>query len=170
MLSLSVGMVLASLVVTYAWWVKIRIINLRQDIFDIRDGLFDRALHLQALSDPAYRETRDHLNTVASTVHCLSLMVIFYSLGRGVLASAEGRFKTENAQLQAAIDDALESSSLRVARYLLRETLMGVVCEIMAFPNRLRDVAESQLLRWSRRWVYSQSPDEIAAVGGSRDC
>jgi len=169
MIALSIGMVLASLSITYAWWVRIRVINLRQDIYDIRDRLFDKALALESLSDPAYREAREHLNKVAAIVNRLSLMVLAFVLGQGRSEPMGDRFKTSNFELQHAINESLEASSSRLAHYLFRETLTGAFCSLLLIRTRVSDVVEAQLLKWSRRWVYSQSPDEMAAMGMHRD-
>ena len=48
----------------YAWWVKARVLLLRHDLFEIRDGLFDKIMRLGALDDPAYRQARSHLNSM----------------------------------------------------------------------------------------------------------
>src|ERR1051326_8455178 len=116
-----IGMVGLSWALAYAWWAIVRVVNLRQDVLDIRDALFDAAADADGLADPAYQAARDHLNKLAASADCLSLWVVGFVLSRGV-ANEQDRFLTGNVQLRVAIKNAVEQVSTRVASYLLKET------------------------------------------------
>ena len=46
--SLFIAIAILIFTIYYAWWTKIRVVKLRQDIFDKRDELFDLAINVQA--------------------------------------------------------------------------------------------------------------------------
>lgn len=111
------GVLMVSLATTYAWWCRVRVINLRQDIFDIRDRLFDEAVALGEVDDPAHQDARAHLNRLA-TAKIISIPVLGY-LSLGV--SAAPHKKAANFKLGRAIDSALDESAKRVFAYLIHD-------------------------------------------------
>ncbi len=157
MVWLAFGMVLFSLVITHAWWATVRVVRFRQDIFDMRDRLFDIAASLQVFDDPAYQDARGHFNAVARIADSISFYGVCYALCAGV--GDWQRPRSENAELQKAIDDIHEECAGRFGHYLLRETFTGLV----AVPFRVHMAApvQEQVRRWIRHWLISQAPESL---------
>ena len=68
-----IGALVLSVSVSYGLWAKLRIVLLRQDLFVIRDRLWDRAGELSGFDDPAYRHARKHLNDAVRIEHPVPL-------------------------------------------------------------------------------------------------
>lgn len=167
MFLIAVGAVIISLALSYAWWTKVRVINFRQDVFDIRDELFARAMELKAFDDPAYRATREHLNRLAVSADYATVSVIAYLMHKGLSDGLKDRTRTSNPPLQAAIDASLEATAKRLAHLLVYETATGWLVMVMSTPARLREVAFQQTLCWTRRWILSEESEGINV--GRRD-
>src|SRR5205809_877952 len=75
--------VLLSLVITYAWWAYFRVWILRQDLFEIRDRLWDTAHEKGLLWNPDYLNTRDGINAMIRLAPWLSLPAMFRILFGG---------------------------------------------------------------------------------------
>ena len=120
-----IGMMLVSLAITHAWWARVRIILLRQDLFDLRDELFSVALRLECFDDEAYRDARNHLNSVARIADTISVPLLSY-LSCGPVPERE-RPRSDIPELQVAIEQTLENCALRIQRYLLRQTFTGLI-------------------------------------------
>jgi hypothetical protein len=122
-LKLYLGLIIVSTSISYGWWVRIRIIRLRRDIFDIRDSLFDFALSHDCLREPFYKKSREHFNSIAKSAYLLTGRVILYSLSRGV--EKQELSKTENKELLEKVNNSFNDLSLRLQKYFLKETLLG---------------------------------------------
>ena len=157
MLLIFVGMMMISLALSYAWWYKVRVIRLRQDLFDARDALFDSALEMGALDDPAYRAARRHLNAIVQLADAITLPVLAFVLHRGV--SRNEMLNSNNVCLQKEIDAALDRCADRLVTYLLRETFTGLIVVPILRLVRIRAVVESQARRWLRRILASDVPE-----------
>jgi hypothetical protein len=166
MIWLFVGVLLVSLSLAYAWWTRVRVINLRQDIFDLRDELFVSAMALDQLDDPAHTSARDHLNAVAMTADFLTIPLLAYLLHAGV--GAKQVVRSQKHELQRAIDDALEHCASRIAFYLTHETFTGIVILPLLRIVRLTGVVHVQTKRWIMRWLVSSSPEELESIGKAR--
>ena len=118
------------LTLAYALWVRVRVLRLRQDLFAIRDELFDRATEFDAFLDPAYREARRQINGTIALADLISIPVVVRVSAR---AWSQGSIERDPLQstsipaMQAAIAHADEATSRRVFRYLAKETLVGLV-------------------------------------------
>ncbi len=108
----------------YAWWTKIRVVKLRQDIFDKRDELFDLAITVQASDDPAYQAARMHLNSMLDMVKYFSVQSVEYMIKVGHL-SPTPHMTSKDPKLEAAIADTFEWLVRRIAKYLIHETFSG---------------------------------------------
>lgn len=156
MMWIAIGTVMVSLALSYAWWTRVRVINFRQDVFDIRDELFDRAMELGALDDGAYKAARNHLNSAANTMEMVTVWgVAYYVRHVGVVTTAK-EMATKNAPLQEAICNAMEALAVRLTRYLVGETLAGRLVTLR--------VSQKRVLLWARRWVQSEEADRVPDV------
>jgi hypothetical protein len=112
-----------SLVVTYLWWVKIRVWRLRQDLFVIRDELWDAMRIDGSFSDPEYREFREGMNAVIRLAPVLSILTVIGI----VLNRDEFRPFGSHIARKAPIAKARALAFSRITTYLLFETLTGLV-------------------------------------------
>jgi len=160
MIWIFVGMLLISLSLSYAWWVKVRIICLKQDVFDIRDELFDTALELNALDDLAYQQARNHLNNVASTAGILSVPFILVALSQDRVP--QSREKSLNQDMQNAIDAAITRCAHRIWNYLQFETIMGWFGLTVFSASKLTKLIEHKATQSIESWLYTSSPEEIS--------
>lgn len=103
--SLFLWSTLLAVVVAYACWCSVRVTFFRQELFEVRDDLWRRAFKLGCLDDPAYKHTRKLLNSTINVAPMLSAHVI---VGAIMFSAREqsGVSKSENKDLQSAIDDA----------------------------------------------------------------
>lgn len=153
------GMVAISLALSYAWWCRIRVINLRQDIYDLRDSLFDAAVELEVLDDPAYQATRLHFNSIAKYADAITLPVLAYVYHLGLPENV--RLKSKNPLLQQKIDATIDICAERLKGYLLRETFTGRVVLPLMRLARVGTVLEVLAKRWLVRLVASDAPERF---------
>jgi hypothetical protein len=122
------GAAMVSIGLAYICWTHLRVIMLRQRLFEIRDALWDDATALNGLADPAYRATREHLNGAIRIVRWLSLPVI-------ARANPSPGFvvpKSEDPLLQEAIDRAYADCADAIVHYLMRQTVCGLFVSAVA--------------------------------------
>lgn len=154
MVWLTFGMLLVSSAIAYAWWCHVRVIALRQDLFDIRDDMWDAARELGCFNDPAYQSTRDHLNGVATHARSFTVPVLAFVLANRPPGGYPRPARSENQDVQRIIDRALTRSSARLASYLVNESLTGWVCRAISvltlidrYTKRLADQCSSLWMR-----------------------
>ena len=111
-----------SLVVTYAWWVRLRVWAFRQDLFAVRDRLWDEMRERGALHDPAYRDFRDSINSLIRLAPFLSILTVLR-----VLFSREefGPLLAKSYGIER-LSDVRHDVCVRVAKYILFESISGV--------------------------------------------
>ena len=163
MVLIIVGMLAVSLALSYAWWCKVRVIRLRQDLFDMRDALFDAALEIGCLDDPAYRAVRRHFNAIAGTAGFITIPVFVFLLHRGVVKNQ--LLNSENSQMQKVIDSALESCANRVIVYLLKETFTGAIVLPIVRLARIGWIVEDQVRTWVVRLLASDALEKFSRLG-----
>ena len=142
----------------YAWWVKARVLLLRHDLFQIRDGLFDDVMRLGALDDPGYRDARAHLNTIlriAGTINIYTMLYLIQSTGE----AKSLRIDSKNVEVQGLIENADQQLAERVFRYLIRHTATGGILWIGTIL--MRPVAEKVGKKSVDRGLRSSVPDEL---------
>jgi len=116
----AIGCFMVGCGIAYAWWIRIRVWLLRQDLFVIRDGLWYAMRDAGKLDHPAHRKARQNLNVMIRFAPRLSIRVInefaSWKIGDPVFDKCEDLPETAVAMRQA---------NHRYARYILRETLSG---------------------------------------------
>ena len=161
MFALILGTTGLSAALAYGWWSRVRVIWLRQDIFDLRDELYRVALAECAFEDPAYRVAREHLNAVANVADSITIPVMAYLLHRGVKDAK--RPKSTNKKMEEAIQLAQAKCAGRIATFLLRQTFTGLVARPIIRLIYIGTVIEEQMQRWMERWVRSSVAEELNA-------
>ncbi len=151
------GSLFASLAISYAWWCKIRIVNLRQSLFDERDRLYDCALRLHAFNDPAYKNTREHINQLAKNVEFVTIPIFAFLMTRHV-GHRTHLSRTDNRELQNEIEHTLKKCSETISHYLLYHTATGLAAVLVLQLNLA--VAKKIADHHSNHWVHSRMPGE----------
>lgn len=128
--------------ISYGFWVVLRVAKLRQDLFIIRDRLFDLAAGYNRLSDPAYLEFRASINGVIRGAGMLSISTVACTF---VYATKrDGPVRTDFEPLQNELDQANGEVSRRVISYILNETASGWIARLIVLgvsPIRLMSIA-----------------------------
>lgn len=145
---LGVGVFILSALFAYAWWVKVRVILFRQDLFEARDHLWDEARRLNCLDDPAYRYARATINTMIRIASDITVVTI-------ALVSKDGTPSppppvSDNADMQAEIDKVRDYAFRRLSQYVLKDRLSGWLVRI---SWRSRQTAAD-----IKRWMQSSLP------------
>jgi|AGTN01.1.fsa_nt_gi hypothetical protein len=152
MTSYDVQIVAASLFlscfVLYGWWSSVRVIFLREDLFKIRDALWDAARELGAFDDPEYRWARRSLNSVIHLGDFVSVKMIDIAMRSAT--PTEGRAKSTRPEVSEAVDRALSEASTRIAVFILFQRGSGW---LFILRRSLDQIAESV-----RGWVRSSGP------------
>lgn len=122
-LQLILASFLLGTVVAYLWWVRVRVWILRQDLFEVRDGLWDQMRASGELGDPAHREFRDQLNALIRLAPTLSVMTVAH------MVLTHERFESLLAcrDRPEAIEQARQKVVTRLATYILFESLPGLI-------------------------------------------
>jgi hypothetical protein len=153
---------LLSLIITYAWWVHFRIWILRQDLFAIRDRLWDRMQESGQFDDPQYRATRDGINAMIRFAPYLSLRVM------ALVLASDTKVETPHGPLRKEIEEVRKRIFIRVFRYLFVETLSGLFILSIVLVFLPMNMAMKQVHKWVSRVFDSTdvrmmdvSPDEL---------
>jgi len=120
-IQLILGCFLLSMVVTYGWWSYLRVWFLRQDLFTIRDELWDAMRAGGTLDLPAHRECRDSINAIIRVAPFLSPLTVFR-----LFTIEVHHTEPDIRSMPAEVVRARNLVVLRVTRYLLCESLTGL--------------------------------------------
>lgn len=146
-----------SLSISYLWWVWWRVWVFRQDLFQIRDQLWDGMRAQGALDDPAYRECRRDINAMIRLAPVLSLFT-FLKLVEIVEADPAGRAPN----VSAAVREARAAVFFRVFRFLFLESLSGLVVTGLAVAFGLNDMLNKYFLTFMERFFDSKGVQAFA--------
>lgn len=150
-----------SSLITYCWWVHFRVWLLRQDLFRIRDALWDEMRRSGQLEHPSHTNLRDGINAVIRLAPYLSMRTIAKFLVTGVEPS---RHITQLKLVKEANDEAL----MRILRYLFLETLTGLICTGAALAFLSPSLAKKQISEWVSRVFDSSDIRSIEIPGIAR--
>jgi hypothetical protein len=144
-IQLILGCFLLSMVVTYAWWSYLRVWFLRQDLFMIRDQLWEAMRTKGTLDLPAHRECRDSINAIIRVAPFLSTLTVFR------LFTVEVQHVAPDIQsMPQEVVLARNRVVLRVTRYLLCESLSGLRVALFLITYMSRRVATEWINRMVR--------------------
>jgi hypothetical protein len=151
---LFVGVSALVLTTFYMVWTKFRVLIVRQELFDVRDELWQQAHRNECLRDPAYLDARERINSLIRTAHKISLPVLAYAMAYGS-KNTESSPESQNDNMQAAIDKAVEKTAYIIMRYVfIYRPFSGLVPAIalMMFIKTLQSVTavRDEISRWFR--------------------
>ena len=119
------GVLGLSCIVAYALWLQVRVIRLREDLFEIRDDLFDFAATRGECDDPGYRYARGVINAVIAMADSISLGMFVHLNKTQFKPTHEGNPACLSVEMQDEVNRAIFRCGSRIARYILHETLSG---------------------------------------------
>lgn len=117
-LQLMLGTAGLSLLTFYIGWTKFRIFCIRQDLFQIRDELWDKARDLNCFEDEGYKAARDQLNSMIRIAHKVNLPVMAYVVGSPAIKE-NAPITSSCPQMQTAIEDAFIKTSQCITTYVV---------------------------------------------------
>lgn len=158
LLPLFLGTFLLTFVVCSAWWIRVRVILLREELFAVRDELWDRAFELEKLNDSAYQEMREHINALIQAAGYVTFITLILATMSG--RNPPERRRSEDEQLQESIDLAYTKVAKSVLGYCLDDTLTGKLGKMFA---KLAGVG-GWLVELSQNWVRSSEPELLARL------
>lgn len=166
LLQVAAGSAVVGLALGYAWWSKIRITLFREDLFLIRDRMWDQARDLGALDDPKYQYTRELLNSCISAASYVSLPQLvrsrFFSTYDHPPAAT-----TKCADVIQITSDA----ELRLRKRVIRHVLLERPFSGLFFAAALIVCTLSILapLAFVRAWTASKGPHELSVVAAAQE-
>lgn len=119
------GCVGLSFVVSYVVWMNVRVWLFRQDLFRIRNEVWDALLDKRMLQNSAHRDFRDVVNSLIRLAPILNIFTFMRLLFDMETADRIWKEKEDDS-----IDEILEARSRlidRLVRYLLLETISGLI-------------------------------------------
>jgi Fe2+ transport system protein B len=108
--------------IAYAWWVKFRVWMFREDLFAIRDRVWDTMQELGQLDDQEHRRLRAQINSLIRIAPLFSVWTVFSIMLEGV--------KFDLIEKRCAPDCVQKAQTevvQKVTRYLLLNTLSGLL-------------------------------------------
>lgn len=110
-----------SALISYLWWLKFRVWIFRQDLFEIRDLMWDRAKAEGLLEHPDYQSVRDKINVV------IRVAPLFQAASFYFIISQTWRRQTATLPTLPLARETLESVAKRAMRFICYESFMGFV-------------------------------------------
>lgn len=118
-IQLFIGVSGLTLAAFYMYWTRLRVIVLRQQLFAIRNDLWDKARELDALDDPAHKEEREKFNKMIRNAHELSLPNLLYTIIAFKDDEEESNIVSDNPELMKAIEVASDRAVRCIIRYIV---------------------------------------------------
>jgi len=170
LLQIALGGGIMGAALAYAWWSSIRVTFFRQDLFVIRDRMWDRAREAGALEDPKYQYMREVLNSCISAASFISLPQMVRAR---LVGQSEGQVMAYTARpdVELIVADAENAMVSRVTRYvLLDRPVSGVFFGCVLIIAALAVVAPRTFIReLVRSWASTINPHELSSAARRND-
>ena len=141
------GASMSAWALVYAWWAHVRVTFLRQELFQIRDCLWDTARELKAFDDPAYRQAREHLNAAIAVAGTFSMQSLQMAADAYAGAQVSKPLVSDNPQINEAINKAREAAADTIMTYLLLRTATGILYVIRQILKSSFGASRQQMQR-----------------------
>ena len=152
-----------ALLVCYAWWSRFRVWVLRQDLFAIRDVVWDAMRAQGMLEDPAHREFREGINAMIRFAPDLTFFTVWRILVTNLTPSS-----TEETTATAEILWGRRMTFVRLVRYLLFESIVGLIVVALALVFRMFALTRDWFTRKIQSIFDSSELREISRSGYGR--
>jgi hypothetical protein len=154
---LIIGCLVLSAGVSYMLWLWVRIWWLREDLFQIRDDLWDAMYAKGQLDHPTHRAARLRINGVIRAAYLLGPITV-------TIMAASNLRDSGNDWLDDAPPEVLEAVTKvtgRLGKYIAYQNLTGLsiaaVATVLSFQKVTRDV----IARWIRRLIGADVGREL---------
>ena len=151
---MTIGSLLIGAAVAYAMWLDFRVIRYRQDVFKIRDAMWDRMRERGDLELHDHQVARMAINATIRYAPQMSFLSIGAALGNGVR-------RIDSPIQDAEIQDFVDQTAARTTDYVFRESLFGwVFIPVLKFMILILNIiperaATEQGNSWTRRFLMS---------------
>jgi hypothetical protein len=156
---LTISTVVASVAIAYAWWIYVRVMWLREDLFNVRDALFDLAMERGRLKDPAYLLARGRVNAMIRMAGTFNLHTVVF-LSTIVPDRSADDMRSSDQVLQGAIDSAYHKVGKRLFKYITRQTLTGCLLWLLAWL--VRPVVQREGESAIEKGIRSPFPEQLS--------
>ena len=161
-LLLALGSLGLSLVLTYAFWLKVRDWRFQADVLRIRTEFQKQGGELNCLGDPAYRSLAQVLDALIENPGLVSWSaVISYSF----CDVKDRTLHTENVDLRRIVEQTRRRLAARSLGRLLYEDLLGCFFRLW-LPRILAQTGQLKVERQVERYVVEVREFPEPAVGG----
>lgn len=120
------GSFVISSLLLYAVWSHLRVLFLRQSLFEIRDILWDQAHNLGCFDDPAYLKSRRHMNAMIDLCSLYSYHSLFSLAADCKDYATPAKIRSANEQMQSAIEAAYSAAGDEVMSFILLKRASGL--------------------------------------------
>ena len=155
------GMIGLSLLTSYVLWTWAGVWITRQELFAVRDALWDEMRRSGELDDQSHRDCRDRINVMIRIVPMLSVAFVAHVLFRN-MGSAD---VAQN--MPASVIKAKRRMAVAVANHILKYTVTGRIMLIIAWCFNLYEVLGDQMQQWSGRVVCTR---DLEAFNDDKIC
>jgi len=147
------------LFVAYIIWLRWRVWILRQDLFEIRDQLWDKMRQEGKLGDSEHRIVRQTINGVIRVAPILSIITLVIALLSGLHGDSPN---IHNSSAKNALNKVI----VRLARYIMFETITGLLLMAFALIFMFPRFVIKNLQKALQRWMSSQEVREAPVIIG----
>lgn len=151
-IQLAVGMLLLSFCLGYAMWVRVRVWRFRQDLFEIRDHLWDQMRSQGKLNDAAHREARNGINVLIRLAPALSLV----SFSILVVSGVKEVDSAIDKNAPTAVNRALHAAVRRTLKLVIFESPLGLLFLACAFVVHIHRAALARIDSCINRLLRSE--------------
>lgn len=155
---------LLSFAAFYLIWMKVRVVVLREQLFKIRDRLWDDAYRLDQLDDPAYLTARERLHVLIQYAHHVDLPTFVYAGIKQSDGPPLAIASSNNEAMQSAIEDATLSTAKRLLTYLFLMRLSGLLPLVALLPILIVETTRKALVERFRRALSQSMPAGLTSV------
>lgn len=166
--------------IAYAWWCVARVTFLREELFAIRDQLWNTAQRLQAFDDPAYQAARNHLNASIRIAGLLGVPTFeaWSRMSASIADLGPNRPLSPNVKLESEISAAYDQAAGVILRYSMLYTVSGWLYVLTRFlrirrirprihrirTNLQTPQANDFLGGRANAWLKSSLPESLSAI------
>lgn len=143
--------------VNYAIWCRLRGVFLRQDLFAVRDALWDQAQKGGFLADARYIATRRQINGLIRSASLLSIEILRLPV------PSKDRIKLPNAgsrHIEQLCDAALSDCGRIVWVYVLFHRASGWLYVAGALLRGVMAATKRKTLELAKSWARSTLPEQ----------
>src|SRR5581483_8111167 len=154
-IELFAGCFIIGAVVNYYVWCRVRLVLLRQELFAVRDALWDQAAEKGFLGDARYRAIRHRINGCIRGAAFLNIDTLTLSSG----AEADELPCASSPAAQSACDEAVAQCGWIIVKYVMFHRASGWFYILRTFAGALSQRAKEHAWDLAKAWIKSSISD-----------